>query len=953
MILRDYQIKAIDGIRTQLSNNTSTLLVMATGLGKCFGRNTPVLMLDGAIKNVQDIKMGDQLIGPDSKPRLVTSTTTGREMMYRITPKKGEPYIVNESHILSLKITNISNTRVKNVYDSIGNKYTNGMIANIDIKSYLASSTTFKHVAKGWKVGVDFNFTSLGDNLPPYILGIWLGDGTSTNCNITNPDFEIVNELQQYADKNNLIFKKLYPAGKAWTYTFKSKTAKWYSNKFYESLKFLNLLQNKHIPPLYKSNNRETRLELLAGIIDADGSFFDGCYDYISARKQLSEDVAYLARSLGLAAYVKKCHKTCCNNGVVGTYYRVCISGNTNIIPCRVKRKQAIKRKQKKDVLITSISLNPIGIDDYFGFEITGTDRLFLLGDFTVVHNTVAFAAFAKECMPLGRILVLAHREELIYQAYNKMTDICGVEPDIEMGEYHSSRNPRYQSGIVISTIQTQIAGMGGEGRMTKFNPNDFSLVIVDEVHHVCAATYKRVLNYYKKNPLLKILGVTATPDRADEEALGQILETVAFEYGILEGINDGYLVPISQRSVYVDGLDYSKIRTTAGDLNGGDLEAVLLEEKPLHRMAQATIECSMRLAPNTLDYVFDLSNHEEEMRRLILTNPIHKSLIFTVTVAHAERFTEILNRWIPESARWVCGKTPKDDRKKLFKDYADKKFPFLVNVNVTTEGFDDPSIELIIMGQPTKSRSRYAQQTGRGTRPLTGIVDGLETPELRKQAIQNSEKKCAEIVDFVGNAGRHKLITTADILGGNYPDEGEECCGQTLDTVVERAKKNTEGKSGIPADVITELRRAEREIKEEKRRLLEERERKKVIVNAKYSTATVNPFDRFDLTPRRVPAWHRGRPPSEKMMNYLERNNIDPAGLSFTHASQLVQHIMDTKAKAPCSEKQARVLKKYGFSPELTGKQASVIIQKIADNQWSPLIKSEREEVLNAIASL
>jgi superfamily II DNA or RNA helicase len=292
----------------------------------------------------------------------------------------------------------------------------------------------------------------------------------------------------------------------------------------------------------------------------------------------------------------------------------------------------------------------------------------------TGVGKTVVFSRLAKEYMDLGRIMVLAHREELVSQALLRLRDITGCEADVEMADYRANSYGAFRSRLVISTIQTQIAGPG-KGRMGKFDPDEFSLLIIDEAHHSAAKSYRRVIDYYRQNPNLKVLGVTATPDRADELALGRIFESVAYEYDIKEGVDDGWLVPIRQQSVFVEGLDYSTVRTTAGDLNGADLARVLEFEETLHGIAAPIVE---------------------------LTGD-RRTLIFAASLAQAERLTEILNRHKPESARWVHGGTPKEARRALFPAYAAGEFQFLVNVGVATEGFDEPGIEVVAMARPTK----------------------------------------------------------------------------------------------------------------------------------------------------------------------------------------------------------------------------------------------------------
>jgi len=211
----------------------------------------------------------------------------------------------------------------------------------------------------------------------------------------------------------------------------------------------------------------------------------------------------------------------------------------------------------------------------------------------TGLGKTVCAAHIAEAFLAKGRIMLLAHREELLFQGQNTLERVTGETAEVEMADLWAKKSNSVLFGgsnLIVSTIQTQVAGRDG-GRMGRFNPNEFSLLIVDEAHHATAASYRKVLDYYKQNPNLRILGLTATPDRTDEEALGQVFDEVAFEYDIANGIDGGWLVPIMQQAVHIESLDYSAVRTTAGELNGKDLGEVLEFEENLHGMATPVLE--------------------------------------------------------------------------------------------------------------------------------------------------------------------------------------------------------------------------------------------------------------------------------------------------------------------------------------------------------------------------
>lgn len=893
--LRDYQEKAVQNTLEAFDENRSALIVLPTG---CHEKGTPILKYNGSIVPVEDVRIGDLLMGHDGGKRTVVALARGHGRMLRIAPIKGEPWVVNEDHILTLVRTR---ERARPVYPC---EMRDGEIVDVRVKDYLGWSNNQKHLHKLFRVPVDFpsGYNEEDSREEAYFVALMIGDGhIKGRLMITTPDEEVVSAANEYLLMRGLVLHALYPAGKATTYDMRNLNGLRYGHRklkdWFGSLGLLGKLSGeKFVPRRYLTGTREVRLAILAGLIDTDGHAALGHYDYVSKSKMLADDAVFLARSVGLSAYAKSCKKQCCNTGVWGTYYRVSISGDLSMVPCRVKRKRMPARKQKKDVLRTGFSVEEVGYDDYYGFSLR-EDPHYLLGDFTVTHNTgKTFTAshIAKSFLPHGRVMWLSHRAELIYQAAESLADVTGKKVDVEMaGDF--AKQGWLAAPIICSTVQTQISGRK-ERRMERFDPSEFSLLVHDESHHSPSVSHKKTIEYYQQNPNLKVLGLTATPDRADEKALGQIFDTVSFDYDVRSAINDGWLTPVSQQSVYVESLDFSEVRTVAGDLNSSQLAEIMEYERNLHEIAQPTIEITGDM----------------------------KTLIFTVSVAQAERMAEILNRYKPSSAQVVTGTTPKDFRRQLFSSFGDGEFQYLVNVGVVTEGVDVPDIECVVLARPTKSRSLFAQMIGRGLRPLPGIVDGIPTPDERRAIIESSGKPYCQILDFVGNAGRHKLIHPADILGGDYDDE-----------VIELAQKMVE-KEGKPADVASMLEQAEREIARRHKMAAEAAARAKLRARAKYSTATINPFNVLDITPAHERAWHKGRLPTGKQIAALEKFGVDADGLSFTHASQLLDRLIKRSQRKLCSFKQARLLQRFGYATDELGfSEASRLIDQLAKNNW------------------
>lgn len=347
-------------------------------LGKpgCHKEGTKILMYNGTIKNVEDVEIDDVLMGDDSTPRNVLSLCLGREEMYDIIPTKGEKYTVNKNHILTLKSTGFSN-------------HPKGEIIDISVAELLKKQQIWRTRFKGFRNSVEFPEKKL--EMHPYLVGYWLGDGTSASAEITTADHEIVNTFNSLLYEYGLELSKLSSTIYRYNIILLHQKNRKGKNAFINFLRNNNLVKNKHIPLDYKCNSRENRLELLAGLIDSDGSYSEKSktYDFIQKSEKLFDDFIFLARSLGFACYKQPCKKSCMYKGEKreGNYFRCTVSGNINEIPCRVERKKAKERLQIKDVSVTGIKIVPVGVGKYWGFELDGNNR-YLMGDFTVTHNT-------------------------------------------------------------------------------------------------------------------------------------------------------------------------------------------------------------------------------------------------------------------------------------------------------------------------------------------------------------------------------------------------------------------------------------------------------------------------------------------------------------------------------------------------------------------------------------
>jgi replicative DNA helicase len=381
----DSGFSEINRLTTGFGAGDLIIVAARPAMGKCLAKGTKVFMYDGTLKKVEDIEVGELLMGDDSTPRKVLSLAHGREMMYWIRQNKGIDYRVNESHILSLK-------RSRN-----GGKHKNGDVLNICVKEYLEKSNKFKTNYKGYKVAVKFEEKECA--IEPYFLGLWLGDGRKSDIRIATQDKEVVRYLKEYAKRLNLSVSKSKDDGKCSMYAI-SNSDNTKKNSLQAILRELNLIDNKHIPQNFLINSTQKRLDLLAGLIDSDGHYDKRCNGYEITQKdeKLAQQIKFLADTLGFRTSLKKKRATIKKINFTCEVYRVRIFGDIDSIPAKIKRKKAEPWRVKRTWNQTGIKVEPDKVDEYFGFEIDG-NSLFLLEDMTVTHNTAFCLNLAQKAL--------------------------------------------------------------------------------------------------------------------------------------------------------------------------------------------------------------------------------------------------------------------------------------------------------------------------------------------------------------------------------------------------------------------------------------------------------------------------------------------------------------------------------------------------------------------------
>lgn len=479
--------------------------------------------------------------------------------------------------------------------------------------------------------------------------------------------------------------------------------------------------------------------------------------------------------------------------------------------------------------------------------------------------KTIVFSKIIEDQVREGkRVLVLAHRSELLEQASDKLKTATGLGTALEKAE-NTSIGSWYR--VVVGSVQT----MQRERRLSQFPPDWFDTIVVDEAHHAISDGYQRVLSYFEQS---NVLGVTATPDRGDMKNLGSYFDSLAYEYSLVQAIQEGYLSKIKALTIPLS-LDLSNVSMSAGDFKASDVGTAL--DPYLEQIAdEMAKQCADR-----------------------------KTVVFLPLVKTSQKFRDILNTKGFRAAE-VNGESK--DRAEILEDFENDRYNVLCNSMLLTEGWDCPSVDCVVVLRPTKVRALYSQMVGRGTRLHPGKEELL-------------------LLDFLWHTERHELCRPAHLICESpevtkkMVENMEEETGVVIDL------EQMEVKSA--EDVVAQREEALA------KQLEEMRKRKRKLVDPLQFEMSIHAEDLSNYVPNF--GWEMS-PPSDKQIKALEKYGIftDEVG-NAGKANLLLDRLHKRQSEGLTTPKQIRLLERYGFKDVgmWPFEEAKNMINRIAANGW------------------
>ena len=482
----------------------------------------------------------------------------------------------------------------------------------------------------------------------------------------------------------------------------------------------------------------------------------------------------------------------------------------------------------------------------------------------TGTGKTIVFASVAADQVRAGdRVLILAHRGELLEQAADKLQRSTGLVSAVEKAE-STCLDSWFR--VVVGSVQT----LQRTARLERFPQDYFGTIIIDEAHHAITDGYRRILDYFSG---AKVLGVTATPDRGDMRNLGEVFDSLAFEYKLTDAIKEGYLCKIMAQTIPLQ-LDITSVTMSGGDYAVGDLGTAL--DPYLEQIAA-------------------------EMARRCKSR---KTVVFLPLIKTSQKFRDLLNAKGFRAAE-VNGQS--DDRRQVLADFDAGKYNVLCNSMLLTEGWDCPSVDCVVVLRPTKVRSLYSQMVGRGTRLSPGKTDLL-------------------LLDFLWMTDKHELCRPADLVC-----EDRTVARQMTEHLAETGcpEDIEEAAAQASEDVV-----AQRE--EALAKQLEEQRRKKAkLVDPLQYEMSIQAEDLAGYVP--AFGWEAGPPSEQQTAALEKLGILPDAVESAGKAALLLDRLNKRRDEGLTTPKQIRCLEKYGFQHVGTWsfEAARHMIDRIAAQGW------------------
>ena len=482
----------------------------------------------------------------------------------------------------------------------------------------------------------------------------------------------------------------------------------------------------------------------------------------------------------------------------------------------------------------------------------------------TGTGKTIVFASVAADQVRAGdRVLILAHRGELLEQAADKLQRSTGLVSAVEKAE-STCLNSWFR--VVVGSVQT----LQRPARLERFPRDYFGTIIIDEAHHAITDGYRRILDYFES---AKVLGVTATPDRGDMRNLGEVFDSLAYEYKLTDAIKEGYLCKIMAQTIPLQ-LDISEVGFTSGDYSLGQLGTAL--DPDLEQIAAEMVQrCRGR-----------------------------KTVVFLPLIKTSQKFRDLLNAKGFQAAE-VNGQSA--DRKEVLADFDAGKYNVLCNSMLLTEGWDCPCVDCVVVLRPTKVRSLYSQMVGRGTRLAEGKTDLL-------------------LLDFLWMTDKHELCRPADLVC-----EDRAVARQMTEILAETGAPEDIEEAAAQACEDVVVQREEALAKQ----LAEQRRKKAKLVDPLQYEMSIQAEDLSGYVP--AFGWEAGPPTEQQTSALEKLGILPDAVESAGKASLLLTRLHKRRDEGLTTPKQIRCLEKYGFQHVGTWsfEQAKHMIDRIAAQGW------------------